>query len=137
MRKPKEKICDEQIGERIRSVLEHEGKRQADLARILGISEGAVSSMCAGKSSPSVQTITLICQHFGVRKEWLCTGTGSRYVNMDLRDELNIIVSELSKGIAEDSPKARFTVRFTKMLLDMDDAQIEKGIDALRLMVLL
>lgn len=136
MRRPKERICDELIGERIKSVLDHEGKKQADLAKALGITSASVSSMCAGRTAPSVQTITLICQMYGVRKEWLCTGTGSKYVNMDLRDDLKVVSAEIAKGITEDSPKARLALNFSKKILEMDDEQLKQNIDTLKLLTM-
>jgi transcriptional regulator with XRE-family HTH domain len=70
----------ETIAERINKILKVKGIKKTEMAKRLKISDSSVSTICSGKTNPSGQTITMICNEFGVREEWLRTGEGEMFV---------------------------------------------------------
>lgn len=49
---------------------------QEEFANKICVTKSSVSMMERGERNPSPQTVQLICQQFGVRKDWLLEGTG-------------------------------------------------------------
>lgn len=66
------------IGDRISIVMQDAGINQTDLAKRLGTNPSSVSSWVSGRYNPSSQTITQICEAFGVNPEWLKDGIGDK-----------------------------------------------------------
>ncbi len=68
------------IGERIREVrLSRPDKPSLEkFAERLGITKGSMSLIENGKNQPSDQTVRSICREYGIREEWIRTGTGQR-----------------------------------------------------------
>lgn len=60
---------DEALPSRLRILLSE--STQDDLAKVLGKTRQMISYYADGSSSPSWQTIVLICQHFHVSADWL------------------------------------------------------------------
>lgn len=67
------------ISERIQFIIDDNHMKKAEFAAKLGITSSSVSTMTSGKSNPSAQTITQICDVFGVNRDWLVSGIGSPY----------------------------------------------------------
>ena len=61
------------IGRRIRQIRGNE-LSQADLGRILGIGQGAVSVYERGKSPPSLEVVVRLRDHSGKSIDWIITG---------------------------------------------------------------
>ena len=66
------------IGDRIKAIMDEHGLNQTDLAKRLGTNPSSVSSWLSGRKNPSSQTITQICEAFGVNPEWLKDGIGDK-----------------------------------------------------------
>lgn len=49
---------------------------QEEFANKICVTKSSVSMMERGERNPSPQTVQLICQQFGIRKDWLLEGTG-------------------------------------------------------------
>jgi len=64
------------VKDRIKQVRTEMGLTQDEFASRIGIGKSSVSLLESGRNNPSPQTIQLICQQFGVRKDWLLEGTG-------------------------------------------------------------
>lgn len=109
-----------EIGDRILEVLQLKGIKQAGLARMLQISESAVSNMCKGKSKPSTQSITLICERFGIREEWLRTGKGKMQVASCA--EVSNIASQL-RQLDPDSERYQVAVEAIQYILQLSEDQ--------------
>ena len=62
--------------ERIRAVRKKVGLTIVEFGDRLGVSNSAISMIENGKNNASNQTITQICQTFGVNEHWLRTGEG-------------------------------------------------------------
>lgn len=108
------------IGDRILQILKMKGMKQAGLARTLQISESAVSNMCSGKSKPSTQSITLICERFGIREEWLRTGKGEMQVASCA--EVSNIASQL-RQLNVDSKRYQVSIEAVQYVLQLSEDQ--------------
>lgn len=111
-----------EIGDRILQVLQIKGIKQAGLARMLQISESAVSNMCKGKSKPSTQSVTLICERFGIREEWLRTGKGEMQVTSCA--EVSNIASQL-RQLDSDSERYQVAIEAVQYVLQLSEDQAE------------
>lgn len=78
----------EQLSERIRELIRVRGKKKAEFARALNVSQAFVSQMCSGERMPSDRTIADICREFDVSEEWLRNGTGPMFVEKTRDEEL-------------------------------------------------
>lgn len=111
-----------EIGDRILQVLQIKGIKQAGLARMLQISESAVSNMCKGKSKPSTQSVTLICERFGIREEWLRTGKGEMQAASCA--EISNIASQL-RQLDSDSERYQVAIEAVQYVLQLSEDQAE------------
>lgn len=111
-----------EIGDRILQVLQIKGIKQAGLARMLQISESAVSNMCKGKSKPSTQSVTLICERFGIREEWLRTGKGEMQVTSYA--EISNIASQL-RQLDSDSERYQVAIDAVQYVLQLSEKQAQ------------
>lgn len=68
------------------------------------ITGASVSRLESGENNPSEQTISLICNNFHVREEWLRTGEGSMFTELSRDDEISAFV----KGILHDRSDFRY-----------------------------
>lgn len=76
------------INQRIKQLRKEQGLTQDEFAARIGITKSSVSLLESGKNSPSTQTLQLICQQFGVRRDWLTDGTGPMRVPIESDDQL-------------------------------------------------
>lgn len=111
-----------EIGDRILQILKMKGMKQAGLARTLQISESAVSNMCSGKSKPSTQSITLICERFGIREEWLRTGKGAMQVTSCA--EVSNIASQLQQ-LDPTSSRYQVAIEAVQYVLQLSEDQAQ------------
>ena len=90
--------------------------------RTLHISESAVSNMCSGKSKPSTQSITLICERFGIREEWLRTGKGAMQVTSCA--EVSNIASQL-RQLDPTSSRYQVAIEAVQYVLQLSEDQAQ------------
>lgn len=64
------------MNNRIKQIRLESGLTQEEFSSKISITKSSVSMMERGERSPSPQTVQLICQQFGVRKDWLLEGSG-------------------------------------------------------------
>ncbi|WP_379138663.1 helix-turn-helix domain-containing protein [Paenibacillus sp. sgz500958] len=62
------------IGENIKRLRKIHNYNQIEFAKLIGISQGSLSDIEAGKSKPSIDTVISIHQHLGCSLEWLLKG---------------------------------------------------------------
>lgn len=60
--------------DRIKQLRNELSLTQDDFSSRIGIGKSALSRIESGVNNPSPQTVQLICQQFGVRKDWLLYG---------------------------------------------------------------
>ena len=64
------------INERFSLAISLISQKKTEVAKIIGISDAAISKICSGKANPSNQTIKSFCDNYGIDREWLETGRG-------------------------------------------------------------
>lgn len=106
----------ESIGERIVAILDALGLKKIDMARRLKISSPSVTTMCNGKTKPSGQTITMICNEFNVNEHWLRTGEGEMFIKQSRNEQISAFVQN-----AMSSESDNFKKRFISMLAQLDE----------------
>lgn len=109
----------ETINERIAELIRGSGRRKTEVAKKIGISDAAMSTICSGKTNPSRQTISSICREFGVSEEWLTTGEGRKDAPIERAQEIARIINQaLTREPEEDRQKLIHAIQ------GMDDAHI-------------
>lgn len=68
-----------EIYERIKLIRRELGMNQADFAVPLGLKQSTIGNYESGSRSVSDATILAICREYGVREEWLRSGTGDMF----------------------------------------------------------
>lgn len=93
-----------EISDRIKKIRRESsyGKTQDMFAEYLGISKQNVSSYEVGRRNPSDAAIKLICEKCQVNEEWLRTGTGDPYKEVD--KDFGAICAEI--GANDENAKA-------------------------------
>ena len=66
------------MNERIKAIRKKLGLSQTDFAERIAISRSALAKIESGENRPSERTQLLICDKFGINREWLQTGQGER-----------------------------------------------------------
>lgn len=74
---------------RISLVVEKSGLTKTAFAKRINVSQGLVSQICSGITTPSDRTISDICREFRVSEKWLRTGEGQMEIAETQRDKLN------------------------------------------------
>lgn len=83
--------------ERIRAVRKKVGLTIVEFGDRLGVSNSAISMIENGKNNASNQTITQICQTFGVNEHWMRTGEGEMMAPIDREKEIMAFVGDILK----------------------------------------
>lgn len=102
----------EQLSERIRELIRVRGKKKAEFARALNVSQAFVSQMCSGERMPSDRTIADICREFDVSDEWLRNGTGPMFVEKTRDEELAEFFGHV---LARDDFKQRLLAALSRL----------------------
>lgn len=64
------------VGQRLREIRKEKGLTQPVFARSIGISQGHLSEMESGKTSPTEPILIAIEYRYSIKKDWLLTGEG-------------------------------------------------------------
>lgn len=84
--------------DRIKQILDAFGMRQKDMAERLGVGNNVVNRWVKGTAEPSAPARASICATFGVRREWLETGTGEMRAEAAERSLASASIDELQKA---------------------------------------
>lgn len=84
---------------------------QADFGERIGLKNGAISKMEQEGSTVTDQNIKLICEKFGVRREWLTEGTGEML--QETEDSLFAAFAERNNLSPDDQNLARYLLQLT------------------------
>lgn len=108
------------MNERIRKLRKHLDMTQREFGERLGIKGNTIANYELGRNEPIDAVISLICREFNVNEEWLRTGTGEMFVEMDKEDML----FEWA-GRVLGSRSNSFKKNFVKMLMSLTEDEWE------------
>ena len=90
------------LNERIKELRKNLNLTQEDFGAKISIKRASVSLLESGRNTPSAQTISMICDQFGVNRDWLVTGNGPMFQPRTMEDQLG----DLFKAVALDPEDA-------------------------------
>lgn len=96
------------IGQRIREARKAKQMTQADLAKKVGLSQGAIGHLEAGRNDNSMHLVQ-IAAALGVRAEWLTNGRGESFLAWPFDDVPPEVYYQLPQ---EDKDEIAAIVRF-------------------------
>ena len=114
--------------DRIKSLRMELGLNQTEFGSRLGIKQTTVAGYENGARLPGDAMIVSICREFNVSENWLRTGQGQMFVQMDEDQELDYILGQISAR-ADDTIKR--IIRAYWRLDDAEKAAVRKLIDGL------
>jgi transcriptional regulator with XRE-family HTH domain len=90
------------IHERIREIRKSLNIKQGDFAKLLGLTNAAVSMIESGKNPLTESNLRLICMIFNVRESWLRTGEGDMLDFTDNDPFINEVIELMQKLSQEE-----------------------------------
>ena len=114
---------------RIKEIRNDHHLTQDAFADRIKVKRNTVATYEMGRSIPSDAAIALICREFNVHEEWLRYGTGEKYRDISMEEE----IAEFLGSISSDDPDMKFKKRLITALANMDEAgwdAIEKFINS-------
>lgn len=108
------------MNERIKIIREHYRLTQDEFGKRIGSARNTIANYESGNRSPSNSVVLSICREFNVNENWLRTGEGKMFVEMDKESELMSWAGSVLGGV-DDS----FKKRFVKMLAELDERDWE------------
>ena len=106
------------VNSRIKAVRKNKGLKQAEFGKLIGLPQGGVSYIEQEGNTITEQNITIICQKFRVRREWLETGEGEMF-----NDGKPGIFAEFAKEYELSLPEQQLT-RYLVFLSHTEREQI-------------
>ncbi len=102
--------------DRIKKIRKEANMTQEKFAEKLGLKRQTIATYETGRSEPMDNIIVSICREFNVNKEWLLTGKGETY--KEIEDETAEVVSDL---LEEDNPFYDLILGIMKTYKKLDD----------------
>lgn len=106
------------MNERLRIIRKDLGLTLDKFGEKIGIQKATLSKIENGTVALTDRNIQSICREFNVNEEWLRTGEGPMYIDMDKEDELMRWVGEVLAHKDDDYQK-----RVVKMLMGLNPEQ--------------
>lgn len=110
------------MNERLKEIRNALGIKQGDFARKISTTQGHISDIENGRKELSDRTIKLICLEFNVNENWIRTGQGDMFIQMDRDDEL----AAWAGSMLNPNNDNEFMKKFVHMLskLNQDDWKV-------------
>ncbi len=108
------------MNERVRKVRKELNLTMEKFGSKLGVTRTAISNIESGNRSVTEQMFKLICSEFNVNEEWLRTGTGDMFVEIDKENQLMTWAGNVLKDESDS-----FKKRFVNMLMELDESDWE------------
>lgn len=86
----------------------------------LGVQKSAISKIEKGDNNLTDQMLKAICREFDVNEEWLRTGEGEMYIEVDRENQLMIWAADVLKDESDS-----FRRRFVKALSELGEEEWE------------
>lgn len=96
------------MNERIKELRKRLNLTQEEFGAKIGIKKSAISQLESGKSTPSSQTVSMICDKFGVNRDWLVTGNGTMFRQRTKEEQLGDIFREVALDPEDEFRKKIF-----------------------------
>lgn len=104
------------MNERIKKLRKHLDLTQREFAEKIGVKQNTVAQYEMGRNVPIDSVISLICREFNVNEEWLRTGTGEMFIEMDKED---LLMEWAGRVLGSES--STFKKKFIKMLMSLSE----------------
>lgn len=104
------------LNERLKELRKALAIKQGDFAERISTTQGHISDIENGRKELSDRTIKLICLEFNVNEEWLRTGAGEMFIQLDKKDELTAWFGSLVNPNNDNE----FMKKFVHMLSKLD-----------------
>lgn len=101
------------FGERVKELRKILKCSQTDFGAKIGLSQNYIWMIEKGERIPSDRTVADICRVFNVNEDWLRTGEGDMFVELDPDEELMRFVGRITKD--ESSPLYRLAQKMAQM----------------------
>ena len=89
--------------ERVREIRKVKGLTMRQFGEKIGVVGSTISDIENGRRSLNRQNLPAICREFNVNKDWLLTGEGSMFVELDKGEEITKFLGD----ILSDQPDFR------------------------------
>lgn len=106
--------------DRIKKIRKELDLTQQEFADKIGIKRNSLANYETGRNTPMDAIVTSICREFNVNEEWLRTGKGEMFNELDIEDQLMIWAGKVLNG--KDSA---FKKRFVTMLMGLSEDEWE------------
>lgn len=106
--------------DRLKVLRKELGLTQEKFADRLGVKRNTIATYEIGRNEPIDAIISLICREFNVNEEWLRTGNGEMFIEVDKENQLIIWAANILKDESDT-----FRRRFVKMLMELDESDWE------------
>ena len=110
--------------ERLKSLRKELGYTQQTFAEKIGIKRNTFAQYENGRNEPIDAVVKLICDKFHVNENWLRTGEGEMFIEVDQKDDIQRMVDEM---LANDS--ADLKRRLVAAILRLSPEQIRAGVE--------
>lgn len=107
-------------GERVRKIRKEKELTLEKFGEKVGVTKQTVSRIENGVNSLTEQMLLSICREFGVNEEWLRTGEGEMFVEIDK----DLALMDWAGSVLGSSDSS-FKKRFVKMLSELDEQDWE------------
>lgn len=104
------------LNQRIKELRKKLGLSQDEFGRRLGVTRGAITNIELNKTEPKDLFLNLICDVFDVNEEWLRTGNGEMFIEIDKENQLMMWAADVLKDESDS-----FRRRFVKMLSQLGE----------------
>lgn len=84
---------------RIKKIRKDKGLTQVEFGEKIGVKGNTVTNYENGLRNPTDAILHSICREFNVNEEWLRTGQGEPYLELD--DKLSVYIAKISGGSDE------------------------------------
>lgn len=116
------------INERFSHAIDLISQKKTDVAKVIGVSDAAISKICSGKANPSNQTIKSFCDNYGIDREWLETGRGDPLRKQSRSEQLS---AAFGRALAGTSVSANLISSIALALDRLDDDHAAAIVDVL------
>ena len=107
-------------GEKVKLIRKEKNMTLEQFGKKVGVTKQTISRIENGINALTEQMILSICREFNVNEDWLRTGEGEMFIELDKENQLMIWAANALKDESDS-----FKKRFVKMLMNLDESDWE------------